>query len=209
MENAAAAKQKLGMLSGHMVWCALVALALARRDGSVLSPAQENLFLTLWLATAQKQRRFPREVATDISWLLKQGRRLGVNAKLVSKLTYLWESCTGELKAQTDLFRLTHAIETARDMHWLCRMLSDREWSGRHAVTLNAGVNAVYLPLSNLDAAFDEDGHQVKVLMANITGSVAGLGELLDRSGWRLEHQSDLRYHLWACREASGPASLC
>lgn len=209
MENAAAAKQKLGLLSGHMAWCALVALALARRDGSVLSPAQENLFLTRWLATAQKQRRFPRVVATDITWLLKQGRELGVNAKLVSKLTYLWGSCTGELKAQTDLFRLTHAIETAKDMHWICRMLSDREWSGRHAVTLNAGVNGLYLSTGSLDAAFDDDGHQVGPLLANITGSVAGLGELLDRCGWHLEHQSAHRYHLWACREASGPASSC
>lgn len=38
--------------SGHLVWCTLVALALARLDGGVLSPAQENLFLTV----ALKQR---------------------------------------------------------------------------------------------------------------------------------------------------------
>ncbi|ECW2291474.1 DUF2913 family protein [Salmonella enterica] len=38
--------------SDHLAWCALVALALARQDGGVLSPAQENLFLTRWLATA-------------------------------------------------------------------------------------------------------------------------------------------------------------
>jgi Protein of unknown function (DUF2913). len=35
-----------------------VALALARQNGDVLSAAQENLFLTRWLATALKQRRF-------------------------------------------------------------------------------------------------------------------------------------------------------
>jgi hypothetical protein len=198
VDNSVAEKQKLGMLTGHMAWCALVALALARRDGVVQSPVQENLFLTRWLATAQKQRRFPRIVATDIGWLLKQGRQLGVNAKLTTKLTYLWESCTGELKDQTDLFRFTHAIETAKDMYWVCRMLSDREWSGRHAEVLNAGVNAVYLSLSNLDAAFDDDGHQVKVLMANLTGNVAGFATLLERSGWSLEHQDVHRYHLWA-----------
>jgi hypothetical protein len=32
--------------SGHLAWCALVALALARQNGDALSPAQENLFLT-------------------------------------------------------------------------------------------------------------------------------------------------------------------
>src|SRR5690606_20892526 len=158
MDNSSSAKEKLGALTGHMAWCALVVLALARRDGGVASPAQENLFLTRWLATAQKQRRFPREVATDISRLLNQGRQLGVNARLASKLAFLWQSCTGELKAQTDLFRLTHAIETAKDMHWSCRILSDREWSGRHAVALNAGVNGVYLSTGNFDAAFNDDG---------------------------------------------------
>lgn len=49
--------------SGHLAWCALtalaLALALARKDGNVFSAAQENLFLTRWLATALKQRRFP------------------------------------------------------------------------------------------------------------------------------------------------------
>ena len=66
--------------SGHMARCALVALALARQDGSMQSPAQENLFLTRWLATQLKQRRFPRDVAPDIEWMLKQGRHLGGRA---------------------------------------------------------------------------------------------------------------------------------
>lgn len=71
--------------SAHLAWCALVALALARQNGDVVSPAQENLFLTRWLATALRQRRFSRDVASDIEWLLKQGRQLGVNAQLASK----------------------------------------------------------------------------------------------------------------------------
>lgn len=104
--------------SGHMAWCALVALALARQDGSVQSPAQENLFLTRWLATPLKQRRFPRDVAPDIEWMLKQGRHLGVRAKLASKLDYLWRSCIGELSSQNDLFRLTYALEITKDMCW-------------------------------------------------------------------------------------------
>ncbi|KAF1366624.1 hypothetical protein FHR25_004906 [Yokenella regensburgei] len=37
--------------SGHLAWCALVALALARQNGDALSSAQENLFLTRWLAS--------------------------------------------------------------------------------------------------------------------------------------------------------------
>jgi hypothetical protein len=52
--------------SGHLAWCALVALAQARQDGGVISPAQENLFLIRWLATALKQQRFSRDVTPDV-----------------------------------------------------------------------------------------------------------------------------------------------
>lgn len=178
--------------SGHLAWCALVALALARLDGGVLSPAQENLFLTHWLASALKQRRFSRDVAPDIEWLLKQGRQLGVSAKLASKLDYLWRSCTGELTEQNDLFRLTYALETAKDMHWNYRLLSDREWSGRYAVALSAGVNSIYLSRTNLDVAFDDCGQQVNPLTARLMGNVAGVLKLFKRCGWQAELDTSL-----------------
>ncbi|MHA7598090.1 DUF2913 family protein (plasmid) [Pantoea sp. XAF26B01_ASV70] len=172
--------------SGHLAWCALAALALARQDGTVCSAAQENLFLTRWLATALKQRRFSREVAPDIEWLLTQGRQYGVAAKLAGKLDYLWRSCTGELSQQNDLFRLTYALEMAKDMCWAYRLFSDREWSGRYAAVLNTGVNGIYLSRSSLDAAFDDDGQQVAPVMARLTGSVQGLETLLNRCGWQM-----------------------
>ncbi len=71
-------------------------------------------------------------------------------------LNYLWRSCSGELSEQNDPSRLTGALETAKDMHWNYRLLSDREWSGRNAVALSAGVNGIYLSRANLDVAFDE-----------------------------------------------------
>ncbi len=172
--------------SGHLAWCALAALALARKDGNVCSAAQENIFLTRWLATALKQRRFSREVAPDIEWLLKQGRQYGPGAKLAGKLDYLWRSCTGELSRQNDLFRLTYALEMAKDMGWAYQLFSDREWSGRHAAVLNAGVNGIYLSRSSLDAAFDDDDQQVAPVMARLTGRVQGLETLLNRCGWQI-----------------------
>ncbi|EHV9142481.1 DUF2913 family protein [Salmonella enterica] len=178
--------------SGHLAWCALVALAQARQDSGVLSPAQENLFLTRWLAIALKQRRFSREVTPDIEWLLKQGRQMGVSAKLASKLDYLWRSCTGELSEQNDLFRLTYALETAKDMHWQYRLLNDREWSGRNAVALSAGVNGIYLSRANLDAAFDDNGRQINPLMARLTGSIAGMMKVFERCGWQAEPAGDV-----------------
>lgn len=80
--------------TGHLAWCALVALHTAREDGLVLSESQENLFISRWFAQAKKQRRFSRDVATDIDWILDQGRRLGVRARLRHKLDHLWRSST-------------------------------------------------------------------------------------------------------------------
>lgn len=172
--------------SGHLAWCALIALAMARKDGAACSAVQENLFLTRWLASAQKQRRFSRDVAPDIDWLLKQGRQYGVDAKLADKLDYLWQSCSGTLTEQNALSRLTFAMEAAKDMGWIYRLLTDREWSGRHAVNLNPGLNGICVSQTSLAAAFDAEGRQVKPLMAGLTGSVAGLEQLFDRCGWKL-----------------------
>ena len=176
--------------TGHLAWCALVALALARQEQGELSPAQENLFLTRWLAAALKQRRFSRDVAQDIGWLLNQGRLLGVRAKLADKLGYVWRSCSGELTEQNDMFRLTYALETAKDMGWNYRVMSDREWAGRYALVLNPGVNGVYLLRTNLDAAFDDNGQQTNPLTVRLTGNVTGIMKLLNRCGWQAEPES-------------------
>ncbi|WP_336796292.1 DUF2913 family protein [Erwinia aphidicola] len=193
--------------SGHLAWCALVALALARQDAGVLSPAQENLFIIRWLAAALKQRRFSRDVTPDIEWLLKQGRLLGVGAKLASKLNYLWRSCTGELSEQNDLFRLTYALETAKDMQWTYRLLGDREWSGRYAVALSDGVNGIYLSRTSFDVAFDDKGRQINPLTAHLTGNVDGVVALLNECGWQARSAQDVslphQYLLMARQGAS------
>lgn len=125
-------------------------------------------------------------MAPDIEWLLKQGRQYGLGAKLAGKLDYLWRSCTGELSRQNNLFRLTYVLEMAKDICWAYRLFSDREWSGRHAAVLNAGVNGIYLSRSSLDAAFDDGGQQVAQVMARLTGSVQGLETLLNRCEWQM-----------------------
>lgn len=181
--------------SGHLAWCALIALALARKDGTERSAAQENLFLTQWLASAQKQRRFSRDVAPDIAWLLKQGRQYGVKALLAGKLDYLWQSCSGTLTEQNALSRLTFAVEAAKDMGWTYRLLSDREWSGRYAKNLNSSVNGICISQTSLAAAFDAEGRQVKPLMARLTGSVTGLKQLFDRCGWKVVADRNDDFH--------------
>ena len=147
--------------TGHLAWCALIALLTAREDGLVASESQENLFISRWFAQAKKQRRFPRDVATDIDWILEQGRRLGVRARLRHKLDYLWRSCTGELSEQNDLFRLTYALELAKQYDWVYHVLSDSEWSGRRQAQPPASVNSICLLKSALEIGFNDDGTQV------------------------------------------------
>ena len=191
--------------AGDLAWCALVALALARQDGIVPSVSQENLFLTRWLATALRQRRFPRDVTPDIEWLLKQGRLHGIRARLPEKLDYLWRSCHGALSDQSDLFRLTCAFEMARDAGWVYRLMSDREWTGRHAVKLNDGVNGIYALRSGLDAGFDADGRALFPLKVRMTGNVEAAVTLFQQCGWRTEPVPDRAPHQYTLSAVSHP----
>lgn len=195
--------------SAHMAWCALVALALEKQDKNRFSSAQENLFLLRWLAKALKQHRFPREVAPDIGWLIKQGRIPVKQVSLAKKIEYLWCSCTQELLQQTDIFRLIYALDTAMNMQWQYRLLSDREWTGRNAVTLNDGVNSVCISRSGLDQAFDNDGQQIFPLMARLTGQVAGLQTLFKTCGWTAETEAGASFlYRLSAEKASLPADL-
>ncbi|QXD01249.1 DUF2913 family protein [Klebsiella sp. PL-2018] len=181
--------------AGDLAWCGLVALALAKRDGIVQSVSQENLFLVRWLSTALKQRRFPRSVTPDIEWLLGQGRTLGMKARLPEKLDYLWRSCHGDIAEQNDLFRLTYAFELAKDAGWVYNLLTDREWTGRYAVKLNAGINGIYALRSSIDNGFDTNGKLLAPLKVRITGNVDGINELFESCGWTVKSE-DEKYFL-------------
>ncbi len=85
------------------------------------------------------------------------------------------------------MFRLTYALETAKEMQWVYRLLIDREWTGRNAVAMNPRLNGVFVSRSSLDVAFDDEGKQIMPLMARVTGNVAGFEKLLGRCGWQLE----------------------
>lgn len=191
--------------ASQLAWCGLVALQNARTDGQVSSPAQENLFLVRWLALAEKQRRFSREVAGDISWLLREGRSLGVHADLPGKLNYIWHAGSGRLKAQNDLYRLQHALHAVKLAGWVYMVQSENEWSGRNRIRLNSAVSGIYINRVALDNGFDEEGKQRFPLPARITGNIGnigGLDVLLKRSGWCREPvngDAPMLHHLLAC----------
>lgn len=179
---------------GHMAWCALVAMHMARHDGKIHSEAEKSLFLTRWLATAQKQRRFSKDVATDIAWLLKQSRTLGVRAKLPRKLEYLYRSCTENLSEQNDLFRLTYALETTKEQDFYYQLLSEKEWATRYHILNEHGNKAIYLTKLGLDKAFDPNGQQIATLWVKISGKhedITQVNTIFSQCGWHCLKQPE------------------
>ncbi|MXP61342.1 DUF2913 family protein [Pantoea sp. Taur] len=169
----------------HLAWCALVALNMARKAGTVNSPAQENLFLCRWLATAEKRRLFRRELASDIRWLLKEGREKGLRADLPGKLEYLWRASNGDLLEQNDLFRLQHIMHAITLTGIRYGVLTETEWEGRLATKLNPNIPGLYIRKADLAAGFNEDGYQTKPLEVRITAELGAVDALLSRAGWQ------------------------
>lgn len=185
----------------HLAWCGLIALHIARKAGMVNSPAQENLFLCRWLATAEKKRLFRRELANDIRWLLKEGREKGLRADLPGKLEYLWRASSGDLLEQNDLFRLQHVMHAITLTGISYGVLNETEWEGRHAVKLSPNVPGLFIRKSDLDTGFGEDGRQVKTLAVRITADIPAVDALLARAGWQRESDATvpLLHQLRAC----------
>jgi hypothetical protein len=169
----------------HLAWCALVALNMARKAGTVNSAAQENLFLCRWLATAEKRRLFRRELASDIRWLLKEGREKGLRADLPGKLEYLWRASNGDLLEQNDLFRLQHIMHAITLTGIRYGVLTETEWEGRLATKLNPNIPGLYIRKADLAAGFNEDGYQTKPLEVRITAELGAVDALLSRAGWK------------------------
>ena len=143
----------------HLAWCALVALRLAQGEGILTSPLATHAFLLRWLATAQKQKRFPRTVAPDIDSLIVLGRQKGPAAGLETRLGYLWTSCTGPLLMQSVLFRLTHAIEQLKSHGWINAVVNnDEEWCREALVEEYRDVSALLVKKSDLSRHFSEEG---------------------------------------------------
>lgn len=169
---------------GHLAWCGLIALNMARQDGQVSTPAQDTLFLTRWLAVAEKQRRFCKELAPEIRWLLREGREMGVRADLPGKLEYLWLTGSEALLRQDDLSRLQHALQALQMAGWIYMLLDEKQWRGPNAPRLNPSVSGLYLHKDSLNAGFNPAGLHTGDLPIRITGDLKALDSLLQRSGW-------------------------
>ncbi|MGL4725378.1 MAG: DUF2913 family protein, partial [Scandinavium sp.] len=108
---------------------------------------------------------FPKTVAPDIESLLALGRKKGPAANLQQRMEYLHESCSSPVKQQSDLFRLTYAIEALKAAGWQNISLPDGEWHADKLIEEFGEKDSVMLiKKSALIQAFSDDGTQVAVL---------------------------------------------
>lgn len=163
----------------HFAWCALVALRTAQQDGHALSPLSTHAFLLRWLTVAYKQKRFTRAIASDIESLVVLGRQKGLAASLLCRLEYLWYSCTGPVSAQSDLYRLTYAIEQLKSQGWVNAAVSDREWDNEALLIQEySDTDALLVRTSALTCGFSDEGKLVASVEFLVTGSLSACTEV-------------------------------
>ena len=163
----------------HFAWCALVALRTAQQDGQALSPLSMHAFLLRWLTVAYKQKRFPRAIASDIESLVVLGRQKGLAASLFSRLEYLWSSCSGPVSAQSDLYRLTYAIEQLKSQGWVNAAVSDGDW-GNEALLVKeySDTDALLVRKSALTGGFSDEGKLIALVEFLVTGNLSTCAEV-------------------------------
>ncbi|WP_234262374.1 DUF2913 family protein [Klebsiella aerogenes] len=154
----------------HFAWCGLIALSFARQDGQALSPLTTHTFLNRWLITALKQKRFPKTVAADISYLLALAQRNGPGADLEARLNVLWHTGSEVQSEQSDLFRLTCAIGLLRSRGWVNVVVTDEEWYAADVFSEYEGQNALLVRKSQLQAQFALDGALAGEIVFLLTG---------------------------------------
>lgn len=161
----------------HLAWCALIAVKFAQQQGKAQSELEQHLFIMKWLTTAQKRRLFPKSVAEDITWLLKQGKRYGFGVSLLKKIDYIYRSSVGTLANQSVLFRFTYFIETLKTIGWHDYLLTPKDWES--GWICSETTKAVYTPKAQLHPAFDDIGALIQPLPIRFTGDVSNIFALM------------------------------
>lgn len=194
-EGESSAQNTTAALS-HLAFCALVALALERQTGGATTLYAENLFLIRWLATARKQKRFPRSVAIDIAWLPERGRKHGPAGKIRQHLEYLWRSCSGNMKNQSDLFRLTYACEYLKDQGWNNYVMNTQEWRSGNIDGHPADTNGFYVEKAALNAGYSTEGKQILSVDFRVIGDADAFIDVFRNHTLKAQRiESSTRYH--------------
>lgn len=167
----------------HLIFCALTALYLARKDNLVSSSYAENIFLLRWLSQARKQKRFPKSVAKDIDLLTTVGQKHGKSGGLRQVLERLWLE-----ENPHALMRLTTAIESLVSSGWENAVISTEEWDSG---TLQHEGNgpAFFVRKSALIEGFSEKGDMINPVDFQVYGEIELFIKTLGEHNLTVEHQ--------------------
>ncbi|WP_235896665.1 DUF2913 family protein [Yersinia vastinensis] len=126
-----------------------------------------------WLALAQKQKRFQRTIAPDIAGLLALGRNKGIAASLLDRLEYLWGSCSAPVPMQSDLHRLTFAIEQLKSQGWINAVVSDDDWDQEALAEEYGDSAALLVKKSALTRGFSDEGKLLAPVEFKVIGDLS------------------------------------
>lgn len=138
--------------SSHLIFCALTALHLARKDSMLSSPQTENIFLVRWFILAKKQKRFPKSVAGHIDFFIKTGQKKNKSISLRRILEELWS----EENPHT-LMRLTQAVASLKSAGWENSTITNNEFNAGELQPENGGP-AFFVSRTALTESFSETG---------------------------------------------------
>ncbi|ENA0198861.1 DUF2913 family protein [Salmonella enterica] len=140
---------------------------------------------------AKKRKLFPKIVASDLDWLLNEGRRKGINANLRFKIEYLKSTCHKDVKTQSLLFRFTHAIETLKEMGWESYLLTSEKWGTLSDGVLDSMGNYIFMEEVKLQNCFGINGELINSFMLRICGNVDVVRSVFETNNVGTEYQSD------------------
>jgi hypothetical protein len=156
----------------HLAFCALVALHLAYQDGLVASSAGENIYLVRWLSLAAKQRRFPKAVASDIQWLLVQGRKSGPAGKLKQYLEQIWKHDMRQPPTGSVALRLTRVGEYLRAQGWHNAVIPSAEWEIERLAPDLQKHFGFYVEEKSIKVDFSPQGNPINPVPFRVVGDI-------------------------------------
>ncbi|EOW3238571.1 DUF2913 family protein [Citrobacter freundii] len=116
--------------------------------------------------------------------MLSLGRQKGPAAGLEQRLEYLLNSCGNLVMQQSDMFRLTHAIEHLKSQSWVNAVVTDEEWQPQMLFAEYAGTDVLLTRKSELECRFEVSGRLTGGIEFKVVGDSRVVMDVLSARGF-------------------------
>lgn len=182
--------------AAHFAWCCLIALHIARLDEVNFDELDEHDFLIKWLSDAYVEERFVALANSEIAWLLKQAWSQGMEAHIRSKLELLYHAGKGSMNEDSDLLKLTQAVNKATLMGWGYLLLPLKTFRKAILRPRLSQPGILLVSRDSLDRAFNQYGEQIRPITVRISGDLPLLQSFLSLSDWTINSSAENEYFL-------------